>query len=565
MSMNHHLMRRNGTYYYRLRVPAHLVSAVGQEVIQHSLKTTDPKEARRLRTQADAVWEERFRKLERELEPQSAESIGRDETDLVRDYVEGSFKSFLDSRAMDNPDSPEQLAEMKAETETALTALKTPGDPYRDEWVALLTDKLATTSSSSITNNTPGTARLAELARRALIELFRRKLAVYEDRYDKMTFDHLFSVAQPVSMNFGKLAERFLEERLEDARVNRRAQKTMDKIESNVDLIRVIIGDKTPVAEIGHETVQRLRSTLARTPTHRLKLYKGMSLEKAIAKAEKEKKPVLSATTQAQYLEIFRSMMDLAVRMRLIPSSPAHGVKPIKREKVRAKDRRLPLTLDQIAKLFKSDFYLACSPHAAKPYAKQDRAWRFWLPLLCLFMGLRPNEACQMFVGDVKQTPSGTWYLDIAVSDDDDDASNSVEKSLKTEYSRRRVPVHPELLELGFLDFVALRRDEDPTGRLLPGLKPDKYGNLATYPLKRFRDVFLPAAIELQPRQSFYSLRHSFRDALRRAEVPADTLQALGGWAQGARVSDDYGSVDDPDFQAKHIAKVGFPGLGWGA
>jgi integrase len=161
-----------------------------------------------------------------------------------------------------------------------------------------------------------------------------------------------------------------------------------------------------------------------------------------------------------------------------------------------------------------------------------------------------------MLVGDVRQTKIGTWHVDIAAFVDDEEPSTSTaNKTLKTATSRRRIPVHPELLAIGFLDLL---KGKAATSRLFPGLKPDQYGNLATYALRRFRETFLPEAITLQPRQSFYSFRHSFRDALRRIDAQPATLQALGGWSQGALVSDAYGDQADPDYQAKFIAQVAF-------
>ena len=65
----------------------------------------------------------------------------------------------------------------------------------------------------------------------------------------------------------------------------------------------------------------------------------------------------------------------------------------------------------------------------------------------------------------------------------------------------------------------------------------------------------------MQPRQSFYSFRHSWRDALRRIDAQPATLQALGAWSQGKLTSDDYGDKSDPDYQAKVMNEITFPGL----
>src|SRR5262249_39892987 len=122
------------------------------------------------------------------------------------------------------------------------------------------------------------------------------------------------------------------------------------------------------------------------------------------------------------------------------------------------------------------------------------------------------------------------------------------------------VPIHPELIKIGFLSF-AKEQKKASGSRLFTDLKPDQYGNHASYALKRFRDSFLPIAITLKPRQTFYSFRHNFRDALRRIGAPSDALQALGGWSQGHRTSDIYGDKSDPDYQTKFMQQVAFPGL----
>ena len=82
-----------------------------------------------------------------------------------------------------------------------------------------------------------------------------------------------------------------------------------------------------------------------------------------------------------------------------------------------------------------------------------SQAHKFWLPHLGLFTGARVNEICQLnpqtdIRADVR---SGVWFLDIT---DDSESHKHVEKSVKTAGSRRKVPIHPKLLELGFLQYV---------------------------------------------------------------------------------------------------------------
>jgi integrase len=323
-------------------------------------------------------------------------------------------------------------------------------------------------------------------------------------------------------------------------------------------LICEIVGADTPVAQVNFDTCRSVRGILARVPVNREKVYPGLPIAEAVARSEAEGRPTMSPTTQDGYLAALRGILDLASKKRLITVNPAEGMTPLKREPLSDAAKRIPFTDEQLKQLFDNDYYRDCAKHSP-PYKHAKYQWQFWLPLLCLFMGLRPNEACQMSADDVKRTSKGTWYVDIAASDDDD-AVGAGAKTLKTASSRRKVPIHPELIKTGFLSF-AKEQKEAPGSRLFPDLKPDQYGNHASYALKRFRDSFLPQAITLEPRQAFYSFRHNFRDALRRIDAPPDALQALGGWSQGKHVSDDYGNKSDPDYQTKFMAHVGYPGL----
>src|SRR5262249_31007415 len=157
----------------------------------------------------------------------------------------------------------------------------------------------------------------------------------------------------------------------------------------------------------------------------------------------------LSPFTQERYLASLREILDLAAKKRLIPVNPAEGMTPLKRDALPDAAKRIPFTPEQLKQFFYSAYYHACAEHSP-PYMHAKQPLRLWLPLLCLFMGLRPNEACQMYAGDVKCTPKGTWYLDI-VSSDDDDAAGTGAKTLKTTSSRRKVPIHTELIRIGFL------------------------------------------------------------------------------------------------------------------
>ena len=83
-----------------------------------------------------------------------------------------------------------------------------------------------------------------------------------------------------------------------------------------------------------------------------------------------------------------------------------------------------------------------------------------WGSILLLYTGARPAEVSQLKRHDVMQDLEGTWYLQFR-EDEDDDGSKGPVQSLKTEASFRAVPLHPVVLDLGFLDYISRFKDTD--------------------------------------------------------------------------------------------------------
>jgi integrase len=567
------LLRRNGVYYYRRRVPAHLVKIIGKDVVQISLHTKGSKEAKKLRTLRDLEWDARF---EAATAPSSAaadiclgsgpaeptSSLEKQELlELVRAYVQRHDQQAQQGHATSAPATPHEQRSMTIEADFEAQTLRARDNEQADQWIYLAGQDVLKPAGKSFDDPDVPRELLAELVRRGLLELSRRQRARLADDHGRAFFDRLFDPERPPKVTFGKLAEQWLSVTEEEAIINGLGAKGLDRQRATLALIREIIGDQTLVEAIDYDACLHVRSTLARLPAHRTKLYSDLPVERAIEAAAKDGKPLLSPVTQQQYLAVLRDVLDLAAKKRLIAVNFAEGLKPIKRDTVAPSDKRRPFTLQQIVDWFNGTFYAACAK-TSPPFAHDKAGWRFWLPLMCLFMGMRPNEAAQMHGDDLKRTAKGTWYLDIVATADDDESSSApgAKKTLKTAASRRRIPLHPELIKIGFPQFAEQRSAAGVT-RLFPDLKPDKYGNFASYALKRFNEAYLPNAIKMEPRQAFYSFRHSFRDALRRIDAPPDALQALGGWSQGSATSSNYGDKGDPDYQMKVVEKISFPGL----
>jgi integrase len=569
MSHTYHLLRRNGVWSYRRRVPTHLVPAFGKKEIQFSLATRSLKEAKKRRAAEDLKWSTRFEAAEKDLGGGARDNTAdvpaegrplsrRDVIRLVQEYVERTDERARDRLLRDPPESEEQEADIRADVEMSQQILRNRDDPRADELIYSAGQKILRRAGLSMEDDPIPYAEFAEVVRRALLELDHRQLARLDDDHRPLVFDPQFSPTRAPQVTFGELADQFLQLKEEDAAVNRTSRKWVEKQRANVALLRAIIGDATPLRDVDYDACLRVRSVLARLPAYRTKTYKGLTVDEAIARAKADRKPQLAPFTQERYLATLKAILDLAAKKRLIAVNLAEGVRPLKRDEVASADKRDPFTLKQIVQFFHCDFYQQCATSGPAPYRfDKTGGWRFWLPPVCLFAVLRPNEVCQLHLDDIQRTDQGTWYFDLVASNEDDGAA--VAKTLKSASSRRRVPIHPELIAMGLLQFVEDKRKSGAT-RLFPKLNPDKYGNYAWYPSKKFNESFLPEAIALTERQTFYSFRHSARDALRRIGAPPDVLQALG-WSQGKLVSDDYGDKSNPDHLLHFVKQISYPGL----
>ena len=184
----------------------------------------------------------------------------------------------------------------------------------------------------------------------------------------------------------------------------------------------------------------------------------------------------------------------------------------------------------------------------------------FWLPLLSLFNGARQAELAGLTVADVQQeSDTGTPLLFIT-------AQASRGKRLKTKASRRVVPIHTQLVKLGFLKFVEDVRSRDGAKAFLfPLVAPDQ-GRAGVAAYSKWFGRYLRAQGVSDTDKVFHSFRHGFKDALRRGAVNQEIHDALTGHAQASTVSGGYGAKEMlARFGVKvlraAVAKVAYEGL----
>jgi len=134
---------------------------------------------------------------------------------------------------------------------------------------------------------------------------------------------------------------------------------------------------------------------------------------------------------------------------------------------------------------------------------------------------------------------SEIFFLDI-----NDDTSSSMEaqgfkKSVKTANSRRRVPLHPHLLELGFRQFAEQAQSDNRA--TLFNVQAGQDGDAGVYVSKWFQRFRKQIGIVTSgAKKDFHSFRHTFINALEDFDVNADVNRDLAGHGHGDTNRDRY-------------------------
>lgn len=199
----------------------------------------------------------------------------------------------------------------------------------------------------------------------------------------------------------------------------------------------------------------------------------------------------------------------------LIPSPSAGGDKRTKRQSLDIADLR---------KLFRLPVFIGVKSESEwfKPGSvTMQHSGRFWVPLLSIFTGARLMEAVQLVREDVG-CEEGIWFIDI---NDDDEGGG---KRVKNRSALRRIPIHPELKRLGFLDFVGTVGEGD---RLFQDIEIGPAVHRHLYASKVFNRLLHVAGVK-DRRKVWHSLRHSFEQACRDSRVDSAIMDQLQGHSQ---------------------------------
>lgn len=215
--------------------------------------------------------------------------------------------------------------------------------------------------------------------------------------------------------------------------------------------------------------------------------------------------------------------------------------------------------LDELQAIFNGYLYRPAELSARK----EIHLYQFWLPLIALYSGMRIDEVCGLSTRAVEQSKSGIWHFKV-------EEQPTLNRKLKNNASKRRVPVHRHLIELGFIDYVQERRQQR-AAMLFDGLHYNRngWGNTATRFFTRLPTNDSPGTGYLfdigvhkqkHDGRDFHAFRHTFIDRLRACGVDSgyDIEAITGHEKEDVSEADRYGDGPELSDKAEKVNRVSY-------
>ncbi|WP_412507225.1 tyrosine-type recombinase/integrase [Roseovarius sp. SYSU LYC5161] len=297
------------------------------------------------------------------------------------------------------------------------------------------------------------------------------------------------------------------------------AKKTIGQNRAYLNILVEYFGSDRVLASITKQDASDVKKVLQALPASRntKPKLKAMPLMQVIKEPGHKK---IAGKTINSHIQMFKMFFDWAERHGHAPHTLFEGMK-VRKDKA-SETQRKPFSPEQ-ARLIYTELIQNPSGLVRKDSHK-------WGALLGMFTGARLNEVCQLCIADVQQDGDNTWFLNITDEGDDN-------KSVKSTAGRRKVPLHSELIRLGFLDFVDSRRHGT---RLFPDYSYSANGGYGRNLGRWCNESFLPKLGIKQPGLVFHSLRHSVITRLGQADVPEPIIQCIVGHARSGVTQEVY-------------------------
>lgn len=513
---------RAGTnnYQWRIKAPIDLRELYASEwAHRQSLETSDLRKANKLAVELRAEWMARFDEQRRSLNPLGLETVSAEMAELLAARVSSHLLAFDEKVRTDPAAATLFLSYIRAAAPSGLAIGQQPllswatssVDPF-EGLTAELADELARVNEGMNAHAAMQMATQRAAAVLPLAQAEARKLGFAFDAKTPGALDALRACLKAYRKAWQQIALRDQGEVIETPAAPTRREARRAKPVSLRDVFTRWKASK-PRSPDSIRACERALALFEKrtgnTPVQNITRDQGDDFRAWLQTLGSSSKTAHDRITWVKSLLVY-AYRDL----ELINRQPWEGIDI----KHRVENPRKPWTDQQMKAFFGLPLFTTYDlPSTVK--AGADAA--YWIPLLGLYSGARIGELCQLRVVDVETTKDGTYFQ---VTEEADHAR------VKTEAGVRRIPVHSELVRLGFLDYVESVRAARSVS-LWPSMRFRKEKPGAYF--SDWVNAFHKSETKDESAPVFHELRHTVRTALHAASVDRETIGLLLGHDTG--------------------------------
>jgi len=511
------LQLRGQIYTSRIIVPAHLRGTLGRVEITRSLRTQDRREAlRRLR-----VWEGHISQLLTILARRGAR-MTREEIDLiVGRYLRDTLEQIEERLSLEWEEAGlDQHRWGLSDRAYVLAGALSHADP---------TSHLK--AAREMAPEAPEES-LRKLARRLIevdLEAAKAELRVLDGEPLSLLATGLpqlgYGNAAPQKgvsggtpgqtiPTFSEVAKIYGDQRVAEGNWRTKTERQNRTI---LILLADLLGDP-PMTKIGKDDIRALGTDIVNLPSNMTKLFPGRTPREVLNLLEGDANATrLEPRSVNKYRQLLRSVFKWALENEYIPSNPAAVLKDVKEPP--AREGREDFTDDDLRLYF-----------ARLPQEPGQDPYLYWIPRILAFTGMRLGECAQLRKQDIRVV--GEYHVfDINTEDG---------KTVKNDFSIRQIPIHPRLIQLGLLDFVAGM----PTGFLWPKkmrVTEDEGRSDSDRLSKKLGRELRKSGVLDERKTGAHSFRHTVSTRLKDLSVPDYQISDLVGHEDDSITTGRYG------------------------
>ena len=340
-----------------------------------------------------------------------------------------------------------------------------------------------------------------------------------------------------------------------DLRKGTIGEKMLSEYRVLTDEFIEIIGN-IPVSSLSKDTIRTYIKIQTQLPINRRKnpKYRDLSIDEIMKL--KDVKPQ-SRVNVNKFLTRLTTFMRFGVSQGYIKDNYIDGMKiPI--SKTEERKRREPFSPEDLVKILHPKTYLGWTidfgktTKSNKPDVVKYQNPFYWSFCIGILSGMRTNEISQLLIGDIIKKEN-VWMFSIDETEG---------KSVKTTSSIRKVPVHPTLISLGFIDYVKIIKSKG-VDRVFPELTKQRDG-YSTKISQHYNEKFLPSVgVWKKQVKVLYSTRHTFINRCYNKSVDRDILKSIVGHEPDFTMDVYGGNPFTPKQLYNEISKVSYSNIRW--